>query len=93
MAYTANGLSGEVKVGGRTAVKLGKWELKSEGNGFVCEAAALDTDGYLMQMSSTRVLRLFVGKKTWTWRNVTVGGGGDHITISGSGRFKLEDRD
>lgn len=93
MAFNAKGLSGEVLIGGRKAVKLGRWELNSVGGGFICEAAATETDDYLMQMPSPRVLRLSVGSKIWIWRNVTVGGAGDQLTISGSGRMKIEDRD
>lgn len=92
MAFKANGLSGEILVGGRRAVRLGKWELNGLGGGFTCEATVLEEDNYLIQMPSVRVLRLVVGQKLWIWRGVTIGGGGGQITITGSGRMKVEDR-
>lgn len=92
MAYNAKGPSGEVKIGGRTAVKLGKWELNSIGGGFTCEATVIEEDNYLIQMPPPRVLRLNIGTKTWTWRNVTLSSAGGQVTITGSGRMKIEDR-
>jgi hypothetical protein len=83
----------QVTIAGRTAARLGRWELKTVGSSFIVEAAVTESDDYLLSMPSKRGLRLNVGKNVYVWKNVEVGGGGDQLTISGSGKMTLVPRD
>jgi hypothetical protein len=89
---SVNGLSGEILVGGRKAANLGRWSLSGDKGSFICEAAALDADDYLLSLPSARVLRLHVGTRRWTFRGVEVGGDGPQLTISGTGTPRIEER-
>lgn len=94
MAFSARGVSGEIQVGGRTAVRLGRWEMKSiGGGGFLIEATATQTDDYLIQVPSPRTLKLDSGNKVWQWRSVNVTVRGKDATITGSGKMTVIDRE
>lgn len=93
MAISANGLSGEITIGGRKAASLGRWSLDGQmGNVLLVDAAVLQTDEYLIGLPTPPVLRLHVGERTWVWRGVSVGGAGDRLTISCSGAPTIVDR-
>lgn len=91
MALTASGPSGEIRVGGRQAAKLGKWTYQTDGKGgWTCSAAlAAVTDAYLMDSSGVRELRLHAGSQTWRYRGVTISATGASMTASGQGKYEV----
>jgi hypothetical protein len=88
MALTAKGPGGEIRVGGRIAATLSKWELETIGGAWICSAEMADISEALLEHPSPKELRLSFGPDlTWRFKGVTdVVPSGAAVTITGAMR-------
>jgi hypothetical protein len=80
----ATGVTGVLRVGGRTAASLGRWSYDGSADGWKVEADTSSIDAYLFENGSSFELRLDVGEHVWRWRDVTVKGR-SRVTVTGDG--------
>lgn len=88
MALTMAGVSGQLRISGRIAYHLGKWDLTPQTDGaFVCHAYVDARDEYwASQLADGRgELILDIRNSRWRWRGVTVSGD-KHLRVAGSGK-------
>lgn len=67
-ALLARGVAGELRKGYQVAVRLGAWTL----SGDTVEAAASEVHPFWLEQAGACGLRLHVGQKAWSWREVEV---------------------
>lgn len=86
---TANGSGGVLRVAGREAARLGRWELAYTAEGWRLTAPLVQHDPYWLESGGPYLLRLLVGKSgVWTWRGLPqerVGWDATGVTVTGEG--------
>lgn len=64
---SANGTSGELRLGYQVAARLGRWTLTAEG---AFEAAVVEVNEFWISQPGSRVLIVPLGRRQWVWRDV-----------------------
>lgn len=90
---TMQGLSGEIRVAGRVAYRLGRWELQPEGGEdapFRVSAEVAETDDYWAgQLEGNRAdVVLDLVTRRWRWRDVDVTPG-QPLSVRGRGHPEI----
>ena len=67
-----HGFSGELRIGGRCAAKLGNWELRPCEGAARVSAALLEKDDFWLEQDGSFTLVLSWGTRERRWRNITV---------------------
>jgi hypothetical protein len=83
----ATGVRGEIKVSGRSAATLGKWEWsrdKAKG-AWSLTATALELDEWLMRYVDQAVIYLDTAKRRLVFRDAEITVGGKVINATGTG--------
>lgn len=86
---TAKGSGGVLRVAGREAARLGRWDLSYTAEGWRLTAPLVAHDPHWLESGEPFLLRVVVGTTgVWTWRRVPpdrVGWDATSITITGEG--------
>jgi hypothetical protein len=86
-SFTATGATGEIRVGGRVAAQIGKWQLMAAGgNAYTVIGPTVEVNEFLLFGENKKELRLPVGAKEWRWRDVSVGFDGSQVTVVVTGK-------
>lgn len=89
MAHTATGRTGQLRVGGRSVAKLGKWtfDVADTLDGWIVEAKLQHADDFWMEREGVRFdAWLQIGSRYWVLIDVSFTAGTSSITIRGSGK-------
>jgi hypothetical protein len=92
MAFAMTGKTGALRVGGRPALTLDGWSLKTrepaDGGGWRLEGHASARDDYWLERAAEYDLRLDLTRQSWRWRGVPATAllvDGDAVTITHEG--------
>jgi hypothetical protein len=92
MAFSLAGKTGALRVGGRPALTLDGWSLKTreqaDGGGWRLEGHASARDDYWLARAGAYDLRLELTRSAWRWRDVPAAAvvvDGAEVTITHAG--------
>lgn len=84
------GVSGEVRVGGRVAARLGAWSATRDkaADAWQIGAALAEVNDLWLDGPGPFELRLHIGRSVWRWRGVDLQRDGGSVSITAYRRYE-----